>query len=30
MSVLPKQRWFHLKCENTKEEQVLKEYPAEQ
>ena len=24
------QRWFHFKCENTTEEQVLKEYPAEQ
>ena len=23
-------RWFHFKCENTTEEQVLKEYPAEQ
>ena len=24
------QRWFHFKCENTTEEQVLKEYPAQQ
>ena len=24
------QRWFHFKCENTTEEQVLKEYSAEQ
>ena len=24
------QRWFHFKCEYTTEEQVLKEYPAEQ
>ena len=23
------QRWFHFKCENTTEEQVSKEYPAE-